>query len=400
MGMNNQLTIIKDILSLYNSILENRNILEASDIYDNVDFKDYVVGNSSPSKDKINPVLLQDIQNAASAAGVKVDITTAVSGHKKGTRHETGNAVDIAIINGKAVSPSIKDDVNKFVDVLVSMGYTKNSESNNDKAVLTFGFPGHDNHIHISNKTNQPSSKPTFSKDDTKSDNNNTNSNTESGDLKPDPLIMSFADQLTKTLGLNEGKIYGKFGEKIKEKRGSIIIPKDKNSKIKSPVSGTVLFGRSNENCKNKILIKHSIENETYFLEYCGVSNLSVRDNRQISHGDMIGTTDSDVVVTLYDSSKNKEYLNDFVGKENETNRNKRKPQDREEMALAKILQLPFKPFQNKYDESGKMIEKRWGSATERKQPEPWINKLSVTYNPEKQNKKITENVNRIKKLL
>jgi hypothetical protein len=351
------------------------------------------VGNSSPSKDKINPVLLQDIQNAASAAGVKVDITTAVSGHKKGTRHETGNAVDIAVINGKAVRPSNKDDVNKFVDVLVSMGYTKNSESNNDKAVLTFGFPGHDNHIHISNRTNQPSSEPTRTND-------GTNSNTESGDLKPDPLVMSFANQLTKSLGLNEGKIYGKFGEKIQEKRGSIIIPKDKNSKIKSPVSGTVLVGKSKQNCKNKIFIKHNIEGETYFLEYCGVNNLSVRDNRQISYGDMIGTTDSDVIVTLYDSSRNKEYLSDFIGKENNTTTNKRKPQDRDEMVLAKILQLPLKPFTNKYDDSGKMIEKRWGSSTERKQPEPWINKLSATYNPEKQNKKITENVNRIKGLL
>jgi hypothetical protein len=395
--MNSQIKVIKDILSIYNTILENRNIVEASDIYDNVDFKDYVVGNSSPSKDKINPVLLQDIQNAASAAGVKVDITTAVSGHKKGTRHETGNAVDIAVINGKAVRPSNKDDVNKFVDVLVSMGYTKNSESNNDKAVLTFGFPGHDNHIHISNRTTQPSSEPTKTNDGT---NDGTNSNTESGDLKPDPLVMSFANQLTKSLGLNEGKIYGKFGEKIQEKRGSIIIPKDKNSKIKSPVSGTVLVGKSNQNCKNKIFIKHNIEGETYFLEYCGVNNLSVRDNRQISYGDMIGTTDSDVIVTLYDSSRNKEYLSDFIGKENNTTTNKRKPQDRDEMVLAKILQLPLKPFTNKYDDSGKMIEKRWGSSTERKQPEPWINKLSATYNPEKQNKKITENVNRIKGLL
>ena len=69
---------IIDIISLYDSILENKEMVEVSDIYDNVDFKDNVVGNSKPSQDNINTSLLQDVQTAAKNAGVVVNDTTAI----------------------------------------------------------------------------------------------------------------------------------------------------------------------------------------------------------------------------------------------------------------------------------------------------------------------------------
>ena len=126
-------------------------------LYHNTDFRDGVVGKSTPSKDKINPSLLADVEKAAKAANVKVSVTTAVTGHRNSGRHPKGNAVDIAMVNGKgfgsmaaAKNNGIYDDINRFVDELVKMGYKKNSESGNDKAVLTFGFPNHDNHVHVS----------------------------------------------------------------------------------------------------------------------------------------------------------------------------------------------------------------------------------------------------------
>ena len=130
--------------------------------YTNTDFKPYVVGNSNPLADKINPALLKDIDLAAQRANVKVSVTTAVSGHRKGSRHETGHAVDIAMINGKGYSSEsdanqkgILDDIQRFVSELQSMGYVKNSESGNDKAVLTFGFPQHHHHVHVSRKSDE-----------------------------------------------------------------------------------------------------------------------------------------------------------------------------------------------------------------------------------------------------
>lgn len=393
-------------MSTYKSILENRTVLEAVDVYDNVNFENIGLGN--PASDEINTTLLQDVQTAAKMAGLNVNITTAVSGHKKGTRHEAGNAVDVAKINGigsgRATNRTngnakFRELGNKLKDALVSMGYIWNSESGNPKAVLWQTNTGgnHYNHVHISNTTNQSSSEPTS---DGKT-NQKFDSESKTNRLKADPLVMSWANKLTDFLGLKEEKIYGKFGDDTQTMSGSIVIPKDKNLKIKSPISGTVTLGRYSSSCKNRVLVKHNIGENTYYLEYCGISYLSVKDNRKINKGDEIGITNSDVKVTLYDSSNSKKSIDDFIGKESEEliKKNRKLSSDKETV-ISKLLQLPFKPFQNKYDESGKMIEKRWGSSTEKEQPKPWINKLSPTYNPEKQGKKLTENIDRIKGLL
>lgn len=139
----------------------------ATDTFSNVEFRDNVVGNSTPSKDRINPALLKDVQTAASNAGIQVSITTAVSGHKKGSRHETGNAIDVAMINGKGWSGEksaqrngILDYINRFVSELEKLGYKKNvGESGNPKVVLTFGVKNHHHHVHVSN-TNSSNSQP------------------------------------------------------------------------------------------------------------------------------------------------------------------------------------------------------------------------------------------------
>ena len=113
---------------------------------------------SDTSGDKVNDALLNDICKAAKNAQVTVTITTAISGHAAETtagnasRHPVGNAVDISLINETPVkTPSNRENVDNFVNQLEILGYTKNSESGNAKSVLTFGFPGHDNHVHVSN---------------------------------------------------------------------------------------------------------------------------------------------------------------------------------------------------------------------------------------------------------
>jgi len=139
------------------STLNFTNYPIADSSYSNIKFGKGNLGN--PGNDKINPNLLNDINKAAVASGVVVTITTAVSGHDSLTssgnqsRHSSGNAVDIAIIDGVAVSK--KEDVvlkvNNFVSKLQSEGYSRNIETGTTKAVLTYGFKNHDNHIHISN---------------------------------------------------------------------------------------------------------------------------------------------------------------------------------------------------------------------------------------------------------
>lgn len=141
---------------------------EAVDTYSNVEFKDNVVGNSTPSKDNINLSLLSDIQSAAKKANVLVSVTTAVSGHRRGSRHQTGDAVDIAMINGKgwsdenaAKTKGIYENIERFVNELKNLGYSVNvRESGNPKVVLWFGYKNHNNHVHVSNKSGTSSEQP------------------------------------------------------------------------------------------------------------------------------------------------------------------------------------------------------------------------------------------------
>lgn len=412
--MGKESKLVNEILSLYKTILENKELVEASDVYDNVDFKDNVVGKSTPSKDNINTALLQDIQTAAKSAGLKVDITTAVSGHDTGTRHESGNAVDIAMINGKAVSTSNRADADKLVGVLVQMGYKKNVESGNEKAVLTFGFPGHNNHVHVSNKGGASSVIPP---EDTASDTaykaatrpegvsqatfsafNNPNAETDTLLLDPSSQVKSLKKLANETYQIKENK---HFGNNISNRYGRLIIPKDSNPKIKSPISGEII-NKYSPSCKNQITVKSNGKKTTY-LQFCGISHPSVRVGQSVSNGDILGKTDTDVEVTMYDDTWGTIKINDTSStKEFDDNKKKDKNsgQSFSDPLTAMMASVPGKIFNkvlgDKYDKNGNRTQKRWGGVADKEPVDPWL--LDLVKSPFK--KKVTENIKRIKKLL
>jgi hypothetical protein len=140
-------------------------LLEDYSTVESMGLSNVVTDNDATKKDEISETLLNDINSAARNAGITVTITTASTGHKNTTssgnasRHIPGNAVDISMIDGigwsnkaDATTKGILNKIEGFVSYLGYDGYTKNSESGNDKAVLYFGFDGHDNHIHVSVK--------------------------------------------------------------------------------------------------------------------------------------------------------------------------------------------------------------------------------------------------------
>lgn len=396
---------IENILNLYENILSTENQLkEVVDSYENIDFKDNIVGSSTPSKDDINTSLLKDIEIAAKRAGVKVDVTTAVSGHRTKTssgnvsRHSTGNAVDISIINGKSVRTIDKNIIDKFVNELVKMGYVRGVESGNPKSILDYTFKGggHEGHIHIS-RTDKGASDISIG-DDISSDGKSS-----SGDEIKDPLLYQIGQNIGKIFSPNKVNESLSFGKNIKNEYGSIIIPKNSNSKIKSPITGVVDNTRYSSGCKNQIIIKTN-ESDPKYLQFCGITNPSVKDGDDISEGQILGQTNDDVKLTLYNSSFKKIPLStktkiekdvisknhkDEYKKDNETKRYK-------DPVLAALVQLPFKPFENQYDETGKMKEKRIGFSTDEKPVDPWI--LNMVKKPFQ--KKVNENVERIKNLL
>lgn len=309
--MSLQKKLIEDILSSYNVINENKNmVFEVVDVYPNINFVDRLVGNSTPSKDNISTTLLQDVQKAAKAAGLMVDVTTAISGHGPSKRHQAGQAVDIAQINDKPVSSSNRADADKLVNALVSMGYSKNVENTNSKSVLTFGFEGHDDHVHVSNtggaSTQEPTNTTTTDTAQTSTetpDGTSTDSETKTNKKSSRDFAKQVGSTILNAIGINESFKPGAFGVNAKIRSGKLIIPRNSNPKIKSPVSGNIVDSISNSSCLNQLTIEFS----DGYLEYCGITSISEKVKDRVGVGTVLGTSKSNVSVTYYTHSKRNE---------------------------------------------------------------------------------------------
>ena len=393
--MSVQKKLIEDILSSYDIINENKNmVFEVVDTYNNIEFKN--TGNRNPASDNINTSLLQDIQTAAKSAGVTVSVTTGISGHGNKTksggisRHTSGNAVDIAIINGKAVSTSNRADADKLVNALVSMGYNKNAEgASNPKAVLTFGFEGHDDHVHVSNTGGASTQQPTTSSS-TSTGTETSTTGTETSTTTKDytggagKFARDIGSKILNVIGIKESFEPSSFGNNVQSNRGKVMIPKKSNSKIKSPVSGVIVDINTSQSCINQTVIEF---NEGY-LEYCGITNPSLKTGGKVRIGDSLGTTDSNVTVTLYSRKKNKTNIE----LNNDENPKVEKPKNREYLLVKGYHNL-------KKSSKEKELE------VPKNKPEQPTNSLLVRgYQNLKKSfdtpKKLEENIERIKKLL
>jgi hypothetical protein len=269
---------------------------------------------------------LDDIQRAAMSVGIVGTITTAKTGHNRFTkgsdnvsRHMNGTGIDISNLNGidssKATNatdgnPQFRELGTKLKDALVSMGYVWNTESGKDKAVLWQTNTGgnHFNHLHISNRAGVSTQEPTTS--GTTSDNTTTTTPDVSGEQgKSEDLDVSggagafarkLGGQILNAIGIKESFDVSSFGNNIQSIKGRVLIPKKSNSKIKSATSGKVIDIITNKSCVNQIVIE---SNEGY-LEYCGITSPSVKTGDKVRVGDSLGTTNSNVTVTLYSRKK------------------------------------------------------------------------------------------------
>jgi len=169
---------------------------------------------------------------------------------------------------------------------------------------------------------------------------------------------VSKYDSSRSRVNLKKGTL--NFGKNIKENLGNIIIPKDYNQKIISPVSGIINNSRSNQSCNNQITIEY------------------------------------------------------YVGEDEKKPDNRRTTEPRfTDPLLGAILTAPLKIFQDKYDkDTGELKQKRFGHPGER--VDPWIKDAIVApfkkignlfrkenkEEEERKKKKVTENIEKIKKLL
>ena len=410
----------KDILSIYEEILtNNKNILSELELVklNDTNYSNLKYDNDGTQSDSVNKPLLDDIDAAAKAAGLTATVTTASTGHSIKTktgntsRHGQQTAVDIAILNGiGAGGASTSSNGNaefrslgtKLANALVSMGYVLNTESGNSKAVLWQTNTGgnHFNHLHVSN---QETSSSAIQPETSQPDSDNNNNNIETAFIRQ--LVTPLHGAITK--GITEEKVYSKLGNEISSKFGNIIIPSRGNTKIKSPINGVVNNYHSDRHCTNKISIEHSIDDKLYYLQFCNISKPEIRDGKKVSKGDIIGSTSSDVTVSLYDKGLNRLNLPTMLNKEinkkekstdksdsdnnnDENNNNNNNNYDKKEPRKYYDPSLPF--FLKKINDMIPSISKN--KKGEEPKTKNFFNKYGMS------NKKVDENIERIKTLL
>ncbi len=145
------------------------NLSEAMTQLKTISYPNLKIDFDGTQNDFVNDGLLDDLNKAAAAAGLIATITTAKTGHdfftksKNKSRHMDGTGVDIAILDGVGSgratnssngNPKFRELGNRLASALESLGYKRNVESGNDKAVLWQTNTGgnHFNHLHVSNR--------------------------------------------------------------------------------------------------------------------------------------------------------------------------------------------------------------------------------------------------------
>jgi biotin carboxyl carrier protein len=430
--MEKESKLVNEILSLYKTILENKELVEVSSTS-----TDLLGGNS-----------------------VKIPVDGA---HKGQSGWQSANAWDIMTAVGTPVYAIVGGTVMTYNDygatpitkdgkTLFGAGFTVNSDGNLPDVYYTHlkdttvkqgdkiqcgqligyvtDFPNNNSdHVHIGiesgnirqflndNGTLKCGNGKITSSSDTASDTaykaatrpegvsqatfsafNNPNAETDTLLLDPSSQVKSLKNLANETYQIKENK---HFGNNISNRYGRLIIPKDSNPKIKSPISGEII-NKYSPSCKNQITVKSNGKKTTY-LQFCGISHPSVRVGQSVSNGDILGKTDTDVEVTMYDDTWNTIKINDTSNtKEFDDNKKKDKNsgQSFSDPLTAMIASVPGKLFNkvlgDKYDKNGNRTQKRWGGVSDKEDVDPWL--LDLVKSPFK--KKVTENIKRIKKLL
>jgi 5-hydroxyisourate hydrolase-like protein (transthyretin family) len=301
--MNTQNKLINDIMSTYGNILENKRIVErAQDLRNTLKSLGYSEKGSEISS---GGEITSEISNIVSEIlkeykktnpDVSVKITGGNDKYHQGlsynSKHKTGNAIDVTIepYNSKNANDFISI-VKKFIQKYRKLGF-RDEYTNPSKAATG-------KHFHLEYNSEGVAN------------NNVTNTNSVSDNSTDNDKNGGFLQQVGRSLvnaiGIKESLDYTSLGKKTSLRFGDILIPKKENSNIKSPVSGVV--SKYFNDC-NGLTIKFESESETLYLNYCGIESSRFRIGQKIKKGEVIGSPDSDVKVSVFNSNGNKQKIN------------------------------------------------------------------------------------------
>jgi hypothetical protein len=398
--MSSQTKLIKDILSLYDTILENKEVDETAETLRSTlgELGYSEKGSELTSGGSVNNKLTDIVTNILkqykqSNPNVKIVISAGNDKFHQDlnyvSQHTQGNAIDLTLNPYNSTNASafirILDDTKKTVP-----GFDYIDEYTHPSKAATAG------HYHLQfgggattsndNKSDSNNTSNTKTQTTTNSNGNYSSSTSYSDAAAEDASFgKELGGKLLNAMGLKESKVYSSFGNKTKDKYGEIIIPNEHNKKIKSAVKGTVVNFKYLPDCKNTIAIEFEKNGKSNYLVYCGISSPTVRKNQTVSDGTVLGTTESDVTVTVYDSDKMKYKIN---SDEEIKGNNKNKEED-----IEKYKDSIYKPSDNEYT---KLIKYAYNKIKTGKD----IDIASGHFKKKPTDKKITENIERIKGLL
>jgi biotin carboxyl carrier protein len=239
-----------------------------------------------------------------------------------------------------------------------------------------------------------------------------------------DPELFKLALGVGKMLGLNES-----FGKNISSRYGTVSIPGSSNSVIQSPIDGVINNMKKISGCKNQITIES--DELGYFIQYCGISQPTVKDGDKVSEGQVLGKMKREDIaeVLLLNRSYHRENLNtkEFEKSYSEKKSKRKKPEyidDKDgetatktnrrsytDPAMASLILAPFEIFKDRYDKkTGELKQKRWAETGSRRQTDPWVldaikapfKKIGKVFskNKNEQFDRIQEDIEKIKRLI
>lgn len=346
--MSLQKKLIDDILSSYNIIEENKKfVFETSatlrSTLSSLGYKEKSgeLTSGGEVNNKLTDIVTQILTSYKKVApNVIVTITAGNDKYHKGlgykSQHTLGNAIDVSI------TPYNTESSNAFLNILNSTkssnpGFTYIDEYKNPSKASTGGHF----HLQYGSDTTTSNSGTTQSADTTtQSADTETQSITKSTSSRD--FAKSFGQEIVKAVGITESFKPGAFGSNAKLSRGKILIPRNSNLKIKCPVSGKIIEGDLGDACSNQLIV----EFEDGFLQYCGISNPLRKTGDSVGVGTVLGTTHSNVTVTLYSENKKKEPI--VFEKENNKSKERNRDNDKNDLSgKSGYSQLVIKGIRN-----------------------------------------------------
>jgi murein DD-endopeptidase MepM/ murein hydrolase activator NlpD len=175
-----------------------------------------------------------------------------------------------------------------------------------------------------------------------------------------------------------------------------------KGKDLKSPESGLVTFVGNDSTCRNTIIVRHELDGKKFSTQFCDVEFPKVKNNERVSKGQKLGSSSSNIIVTVFDKSKTKVKFRDVesIGLEpkdknkikTKTEKGYESPKKRTSDPLLSLLTKPLDMLN--FDNV------KTSSEVDQVPEYKWVDWLKKNVTTTSKNESINRNIDRIKKLL